>query len=866
MTPGKRKKRKRIQAAETPAAVKVNKADAGPSSGRSAGRIWIFRLASVLLFPLLVFSILEIALRTGGYGCPPGFYVKSEAVGDFRANSRFGWRFFPPDLARSPEPHFLNQKSDATVRIFVLGGSAAQGVPNTDFGFPRILEVLLQARYPGVEFEVFNAAMTAINSHVVLEIARDCAGLQPDLFIVYMGNNEVIGPFGPGTVFPRLSSNLHLIRANLLVNTTRTGQFLGNAIRSLFPGGGSRVWLGMEMFVDNPVAADDPRLRAVYTNFRSNLEDICRLGRDSGAGIILSTVAVNLADCPPFASEHRADLTDGEREEWDLIYGAGVELEAGRQWLQALREYESADRIDGRYAELQYRMGACLLQLDRTEEARERFLSACDLDVLRFRADREINKAIREVAAGREQEGIRLADAEQRMFRESLENGGIPGDEVFYEHVHYNFDGNYRLARIILEEAEKSLPRLAASPGRGPMPTMRECARALTMTAWDEYRSLSEIVKVVSRPPFTNQMNHSVRVSAINERAEKLRSRLFAPDSLRDSRNAYRAALEKSPGDWKLRYRFGKLLMDAGETEPAADHFLAARNIYPWHEGVYVDLGNIEFQRDHVEESIAYYNKALEIHPGCLEAHSNLIVALARQGRTDEADAHFQAAVGIDPNWEPAYINMGNVYGQRGDPERATALFRKLLEINPGSADAWYNLGTAMIGRGRMDEAADHFRKAVEFNPRHESARINLGSALIHLGDIEGGVACYQKALAINPRNATTYYRMADAETIRGNIYKAIEYYREAAGLDPGFVDARLALSDILGRLGRLGEAVACAQEAIGIDPENAPAYYQLGNLFKVQGEAGKAAENYRNALRLRPDFVEARRELQALQ
>lgn len=53
-------------------------------------------------------------------------------------------------------------------------------------------------------------------------------------------------------------------------------------------------WRGMEMFLDNPVAADDPCLPAVYENYWRNLADICGIARGAGAEVVLSTVAVNL--------------------------------------------------------------------------------------------------------------------------------------------------------------------------------------------------------------------------------------------------------------------------------------------------------------------------------------------------------------------------------------------------------------------------------------------------------------------------------------------------------------------------------------------------------------------------------------------
>jgi hypothetical protein len=154
-------------------------------------RLWMFRLAAMLVAPLLLL-VLEVGLRLADYGYPTGFYVRAAGAGVDMTNYRFGWRFFPPSIARSPEPHLLSAKAPGTIRIFVLGGSAAQGVPNPRFNFGRILEVMLQDRYPGLSFEVVNTAMTAINSHVVREIVRDCAQHEPSAFLVYMGNNEVV--------------------------------------------------------------------------------------------------------------------------------------------------------------------------------------------------------------------------------------------------------------------------------------------------------------------------------------------------------------------------------------------------------------------------------------------------------------------------------------------------------------------------------------------------------------------------------------------------------------------------------------------------------------------------------------------------
>ena len=123
--------------------------------------------------------MLELGLRLFGCGYPTSFFLPTKIGGRaFQVtNDKFGFRFFPPALARTPLPLRMPvEKATNSYRIFLFGESAAQGDPDPSFGAGRYLEVLLRDRYPGIEFEVVCAAMTAINSHAVLPIARECAG------------------------------------------------------------------------------------------------------------------------------------------------------------------------------------------------------------------------------------------------------------------------------------------------------------------------------------------------------------------------------------------------------------------------------------------------------------------------------------------------------------------------------------------------------------------------------------------------------------------------------------------------------------------------------------------------------------------
>src|SRR6266545_2387681 len=384
--------------------------------------------------------LLEIGLRILGYGYDGRFFVPLPGGPFHTANQRFGRRFFPPQLARTPAPErFLQPKPAGTYRIFILGESAAMGFPEPGFSFGRHLEMMLRRMYPARRFEAIQASMTAINSHAILPIARDCLAFQPDLFIAYVGNNEVVGPYGAGTVFTRQAGSLALVRASVWLSATRTGQMLaGLARRRDQP----PDWRGMEMFLGQSVPFDDPRLQAVYANFRRNMTDLCRVMRRTGASAILSTVAVNLKDAPPFASET---------------------------------------------ASARFSHAHTLLARGRTEEARREFALARDLDELRFRADSTINRIVRETASA---ERVPLVDAEQIFGRD-----GVPGDNFFYEHVHLKPSGNYLLARSLLAEVVTALRLEPAAP-----PDERTVASDLVRTSWDDYRSGASIAALLRRP------------------------------------------------------------------------------------------------------------------------------------------------------------------------------------------------------------------------------------------------------------------------------------------------------------------------------------------------------------------------------
>lgn len=521
------------------------------TSEKPRWRSWLLIAVSAIVVPALVLMLVEVTLRLCGVGTDTSVTRPCTDHGRpaFCDNQSFSAVFFPPGMLRTPRPYVIPAtKAPGTFRIFVLGESAAWGEPDPTFGFVRYLEVMLRISFPSVKFEIINTGTTAINSHVMVPIAKNLSQYQPDLFLIYAGGNEVVGPYGPGTVLTSGALNLPGIRAKIFLNSIRIGQVVAKVSSGAQK---PAQWKGMEMFMDQQVRGDAPQLRMAYGNFASNLRDIITVARKAGAQVVLSTIATNVKDCAPFASLHREGIREDELQRWNALVQQGEAGEKAGSPAEALQAYLAAMEIDSQYAELQFRVARCLWAIGDFDHARERYLLAEELDTLRFRADQGINKTIRSVTA-EAGHGVELVDS-NAIFAEHSEHG-VPGSNLFYEHVHMNAAGNYLIARSLFAKIATMLPRQSQSAGPDTVPTQEQCERLLGLTPYDRSRIVNMELRKMQHPPFTNQLNHDDQVLALKQESANLK--MDYDETIAE----YQWAISQNPDDRLLHLNYGFFL------------------------------------------------------------------------------------------------------------------------------------------------------------------------------------------------------------------------------------------------------------------------------------------------------------------
>ena len=536
-------------------------------------RLWCLRTVTALASVGVFLFLLEGGLRLLGIGYSARFFVPSEQRGVLTTNLYFGWHYQQETLT-TPQPCLLAPtKPPDAIRVFVLGESAAMGTPDPSFGFVRILEVMLRQYFPDRRVEVVNAAMRGINSHVAADISRECAALSPDLIVIYVGNNEACGLYAPTTRTAFLGRHPAWIPLFHFVKQARTGQL----IRRVFGdspdvSGVSRHVQAPESFAKHLTAPDGPGREAVYHNFYDNLKRICQYSLESGASVIVSTIASNLRDCPPLGSLHDSRLTDLLRKkQWEVSYSRGTESEGRGQTAEAIAHYRQAAAIDDHYAELHFRLARCYLAAGDPNAAKRHFILARDWDALQFRADSRLNEIIGKVAAEHAGRRIALVDAETALAASGRCPDGILGSELFSEHVHLTFDGDYELARAVLPAAVQALERDRgfAPSTSAQVPTRQQCARELAFTRWDEVNTMAAMAELTAKPPFTRQLDHAARQARVEKQIKSVMDHVdekFVNDVLQ----VYREAVAANPQDWQLRYNLGALLHQLGRCDEAA--------------------------------------------------------------------------------------------------------------------------------------------------------------------------------------------------------------------------------------------------------------------------------------------------------
>ena len=687
----------------------------GVKPTRSRRRLpWWKKLGYSLLTTLLFFALLEGGLAL--VGISPAIDTSDPFVG-FEGSSPL----FVPDaddsrrmvtaankLAYFNKQSFLRRKPAGVVRIFCLGGSTTYGRPyDDDTSFAGWLRELLPRVAPDTTWEVINAGGVSYASYRVARLAEELAQYEPDLLIVYTGQNE----FLEERTYRDLSRMSPLRRrVTAVLARTRTYALAQRLLgRQDKPRKTDRFQMPEEVdaLLDHTVGPtsyerNDELRRRILDHFAVNLSRIVHIARRAGAKVVLVTPASNLKDSSPFKSVHSKGLSAQRLKSWTQLDAKARRLERDGKLEDALTAYRSAAIIDSRFAELHWRIGRVLLKLKRFDDARTAFRRAVDEDVCPLRAVGEIPPIVRAAA---DRMDVPLVDFEKLIDRRCRQRLGhaSPGEEFFLDHVHPTIATNGRLAAAIIERLIEGGQIEARSN-----PT-------------------EKLIGEVSRR-IESRIDARKHAIALRNLAKVLN---WAGKHLEAGSLALQA-VKQLPDDPECLLLSGVFLARTGRREQAIEHYRRALLHLPNYASAHQKLGQALVVRGELTEALKHFAALARLRPKDAHAWQKIGAIHAEQRHFVKALPNFEKAVSLKPDDAGFHYNLAHTLGHLGRRREAIKHLTRAVELNPDDADAHHDFGVMLMREDRMSKAAKHFRRVLRLRPNDKTAAANLRNTESH--------------------------------------------------------------------------------------------------------------------------------------
>jgi tetratricopeptide (TPR) repeat protein len=174
-----------------------------------------------------------------------------------------------------------------------------------------------------------------------------------------------------------------------------------------------------------------------------------------------------------------------------------------------------------------------------------------------------------------------------------------------------------------------------------------------------------------------------------------------------------------------------KAFSNSYELEAQGDFKLAANKIKVlYQENSYeinLRLGWLNYMAGNFNESIAFYNRAMELMPYADETKFGYIFPLSALGRWDEVIEVYKIILENSPHNTKAMYYLGTIYYNRLQFDKALLLFKQIVDLYPFDYDGLLMYAWTNLKLGNKKEAKNLFQKVLLNKPNDTSALEGLG-------------------------------------------------------------------------------------------------------------------------------------------
>jgi len=461
-------------------------------------------VAITVALPFLALAVAEFVLRVFGYGGYPAWLREAGKLPSGETLCLVEPAAAKPYFFANPtrpgyaeQTNFLMPKPADTVRIFLVGESAAKGYPQPrNLTISSFLRAMLFDAMPSKKVEVISLGTTAIASFPLVYQVRDALEFAPDLIVFYTGNNEFFGAYGVASINAAGSLPVWALRAMRTARGLALVQVLDGW---LYKGTDENRSLMEEMIGRTFIPADSPLRDAAARNLGANIGTMLDEAKAAGVTALVCTTASNDSGLAPLGAEDMTGLDEGRQREVRALLGEAANAAEADDQARAATLLSQVIELAPHHARAHFLLGQSLASTGQTKAARDAFLAARDLDTMPWRPTSHTEEAIRSAAVSR---GVPLCDIAS-IFRNESTNGAT-GWDLLDDHVHLSLAGQARTARNM---AAAAVPLLAIDPAAiAALPPDRIYEQRLGRNLYDDYR-VNHTLRVLFGVPFMKETN-----------------------------------------------------------------------------------------------------------------------------------------------------------------------------------------------------------------------------------------------------------------------------------------------------------------------------------------------------------------------
>jgi tetratricopeptide (TPR) repeat protein len=178
----------------------------------------------------------------------------------------------------------------------------------------------------------------------------------------------------------------------------------------------------------------------------------------------------------------------------------------------------------------------------------------------------------------------------------------------------------------------------------------------------------------------------------------------------------------ESPGD--KDFKLGNDLFKTEKFEEAAEAYKAAIDKEPGEPVYHNNLGSSYMKLGRSEEALAAFRQMLELQPESYSANKSIGEILGAMKKYEEALPYFRKASELSAADPDAFYNLGACLINLQDFENAAAAFTKAKDLKPDHALAYYQLGMIYVNQNKKPEAIQNLEKFVELAPDDPNASV----------------------------------------------------------------------------------------------------------------------------------------------